>query len=368
MHRSFLRLAFTTLILAPVAAQAAKPAVPVVTVGAAQKQLRFDVEPVSGASYYELWFRANGGSEWVKWTTSLAVDPLFKASVSAHLLDWTNARYRVSACNSEGCSTTASIAVTSHMKETVGFFKTRAAASGPAHYGLSSVLTPDGKTLAVLGGETIGPRVDSLTAYVYQKAGDSWKLSARLLPSPVEAVTTRPMVGYWIEQRIAISADGNVLAFGVPNEFVLTPNTPDGQGAIYIFRRSGTTWALEQKLTPPDNRDWYYGSSIDLDDAGQTLAFIQKYNDTDTQAHPRVAIYRHGSSGWTALKTLPESASLADDDVQRFDLSGDGKVLAIRSHAGAIVRSGVDFTTSQVLAHVSAPRPPKASRPAVMAA
>ena len=354
MHRSLMRLASAALILAPIAAYAAKPAVPVVTVGAAgMKQLQFDVQPVSGASYYELWFRANGGASWVKRATSLSADPLFRTSVSAHLLDWTNARYRVSACNPEGCSTTASIAVTAYMKDTVGFFKTRAAAAGPFEFGLSSVLSPDGRTLAVLGGETIGPRKLSLTAYVYKKVGDGWQLSARLLPSPVEAATTRAAEGYNVTQRIAINADGTVLAFGVPAEFVLTPNSPEDQGAVYVFRKTGTTWALEQKLTPPDDRAWNYGSSLDLDDAGQTLAFIRKFNDTDAQPHPRVAIYRRGASGWAPWKTLPESTSLAADDVWRFDLSGDGKVLALRTLAGVTVRSGVDLASAQVLAHAS---------------
>src|SRR3954465_6104033 len=70
MYRSFRRLASAALILAPIAAYAAKPAVPAVTVGAAgMKQLQFDVQPVAGASYYELWFRANGGASWVKRAT-----------------------------------------------------------------------------------------------------------------------------------------------------------------------------------------------------------------------------------------------------------------------------------------------------------
>jgi len=64
-----------------------------------------------------------------------------------------------------------------------------------------------------------------------------------------------------------------------------------------------------------------------------------------------VTIYRRGASGWAPLKTLPESASLADDDVFRFDLSGDGKVLALRTRANVTVRSGLDFVASQVLAH-----------------
>jgi hypothetical protein len=343
----------------PLNVYAAKPAVPAVTIGAVQKQLQFDVEPVAGASYYELWFKANGGATWVKWTTSLSANPVLKANVSAHLLDWYNAHYRVTACNSEGCSSTALLSVTPYMKEAVGFFKTRSGAAGPFHYGISSAMSPDGKTLAVLGGETNGPRRGSASLYVYQKESSGWRRTARLVPSPVESGTANTE-GYWADRMVALSADGSVIAVGVPFEFILTPNSPEGQGAIHIYRKSRTTWALEQKITPPDDREWHYGSKLVLDDAGQTLAFLPKYDDAGTQAHARVAIYRHGASGWAPWKMLPESSALEEGDVRNFDLSGDGKVLVtttINGPASIVVRSGMDFGTVQVLAHVAAPRP-----------
>ena len=86
--------------------------------------LQFDVSPVAGATSYELWFLANGNATWVKYMDTTAVaDPVFNVTVSAHLLDWFNARYRVTACNAEGCSSTLKFAVTEHMKETPGYFQ-----------------------------------------------------------------------------------------------------------------------------------------------------------------------------------------------------------------------------------------------------
>ncbi len=353
MQQASSRLACAALLFASFAAHAAKPAIPVVTVGAEFKQLQFDVEPVSGASYYELWFLPNGGASWVKWTSTLAADPLFKVNISAHLLDWFNARYRVTACNADGCATTANIAVTSRLKETVGFFKPRSAAVDPRFFGLSSTMSKDGKTLVVLGGEKIGPRVLSLTTYVYEKAGAGWRLAARLYPSPVEASTAGTTTD-WQGRQVAVNADGTAIVFGVPNEFVLTPNSPEGQGAIYVFRKAGATWGLEQKLTPPDDRFWQYGEEVDLDDAGQTLAFNSKFADDSTQWRPRVAIYRHGASGWTLSRMLPESTTQVF--IGSFDLSGDGKVL-VRTIGtlpyGIAVDSGPDFSNSQVLMHIA---------------
>lgn len=46
----------------------AAPAAPSVTVGASNiKQLQFDWDPVPQANYYELWFKANDGAQWVKY-------------------------------------------------------------------------------------------------------------------------------------------------------------------------------------------------------------------------------------------------------------------------------------------------------------
>src|ERR1044071_8930971 len=163
MQHATSRLLCAALLFTSLAVNAAKPAIPVVTVGAEFKQLQFEVEPVPGASYYELWFLPNGGASWVKWTSTLAADPLFKVNVSAHLLDWFNARYRVTACNADGCATTANISVTSRLKETVGFFKPRSAAVDPRFFGLSRTMSKDGKTMVVLGGEKVGPRAFRLT-------------------------------------------------------------------------------------------------------------------------------------------------------------------------------------------------------------
>jgi hypothetical protein len=356
MHTLYPRLAVIALLIAPLVAQAAKPAVPTVTVGADFKQLQFDVEPVSGASYYELWFLPNGDATWVKYMDTLAADPLFKVTVSGHLLSWFNARYRVTACNSDGCSSTANMTVTSHMKETVGYFKPRAAAVGPAYLGQSPMLSADGKTLAVLGGETLGPRQRSAVVYVYQKEAAGWRLAARMNPTPVEAATGQPLnFNNWGRRQVALSADGTTLVLGVPREFILTPNHPQNQGAIYIYRKSGTTWPLEQKVMTPSTADYMLGMMVDIDETGRTLAFWQRYNTNDPENDPVVAIWRRGDSGWTPHQFVPDHPTGPTGSVDNFDLSGDGKVLVTSSadYPRQInVYSGQNFAVHQALAQM----------------
>jgi hypothetical protein len=354
MTTLYSRLALAACLIVPLVAHAAKPAVPTVTVGADFKQLRFDVEPAAGASYYELWFLPNGDATWVKYMDSLAADPLFKVTVSAHLLSWFNARYRVTACNSEGCSSTANMTVTHLMKETAGYFKPRAGAVAPAFLGQSPVLSADGKTLAVLGGETLGPRQRSAVVYVYLKEAAGWRLAARMNPNPVEAATGQPLnFNNWGRRQVALSADGTTLVLGVPREFALTPNHPQNQGAIYIYRRSGTTWPLEQKITTPTSADYMLGMMVDIDETGQTLAFWQRYNTNDPENDPVVAIWRRGASGWTPQQFVPDHPTGTDGSVNNFDLSGDGRVLvtsSFKSPGQINVYSGPSFAVHQALA------------------
>jgi len=298
VHKSIFRLAFIAWLLAPIAAYAAKPAVPAVTVGAAGlKQFQFDVTPVAGASYYELWFLPNGAATWVKYMTTLEADPLFKVTVSAHLLDWFNARYRVTACNADGCSSTANIAVTNLMTDTVGYFKPRAAKVTPYAYGEASALSADGKTLVVLTGETIGPHEKSANAYVYEKTESGWRRVARLLPSPVYPDTVDVLSGQVTHpHELSISADGTTIAFGVPREPAPASKTY-AVGAIYVFRKSGTTWNLEQKIGPSNITFDELGKIVHLDTHGQTLAAWRSDGFRSNGAVPYVQIYRHNASG-----------------------------------------------------------------------
>jgi trimeric autotransporter adhesin len=354
MRLSSTRLLFAALLFAPLAAFAAKPAVPTVTVGAALKQLRFDVEPVTGATSYELWFLPNGAASWVNYMTTIDADPLFKVTVSGHLLDWFNARYKVSACNAEGCSTTAKIAVTQHMKDTVGYVKPRAASLEPFEFGKSPALSADGKTLAVLVGETIGPRKRSAAVYVYQKTDTGWQRTARLVPSLIEANTGEYVDHqyYTVQRQLAISADGTSILLGLPREFPLTPNHFE-TGAAYFFRKSGTTWALEQKVATGSHG---FGAVVDLDAHGQTAAIFQSQNET---GYLIVNIYRRSASGWALLKQLPEDAR--SYEIANFDLSGDGSTLAAHNYDGRInIYTGADFSQRRTLISISSPsRNPK---------
>lgn len=323
MPRIFSRPAIVAgLLLLPALASAAPPAAPSVNVGAGLKQLRFDFEPVTGASFYQLWFRANGGANWVKYMDSTAATTVFKVTVSAHLLDWFNARYYVTACNSDGCSRTADIYVTSLMRDTVGYFKPRATAVEPWRYGQHPSLSADGTTLAVLGGETRGIRQHSASVMVYRKGASGWVQEARLEPTPVEEETAAPVY----RKNLAINANGTVVVVGLPNYYLPAPGASQ-EGAFYIFRRGSSGWALDKMNSLGEVRSWLYAKAIDVDDAGQTVAVWRPYIEgRDDGQQGAVEIWKYASTAWNLQTIIPIPDGVSS--CEGFSLSGNGRILA----------------------------------------
>src|SRR3954464_10484666 len=120
-------LAGTALLLSAtcVMAQTPRPSeVPQVTVTADTKLLIFDWQPVTGATYYQLYVNVDGHSGFSKTGPQIAA-PGTRAgySISAHLQHWQDALFRLSACNAAGCRDSKSLFPRRHMLETIGYFK-----------------------------------------------------------------------------------------------------------------------------------------------------------------------------------------------------------------------------------------------------
>lgn len=152
---------------------------------------------------------------------------------------------------------------------------------------------------------------------------------------------------------IALSADGNTLAIGVPNEDsstagINTTSTDDGSadnsGAVYIFSRNGSSWS-QQAYIKADNVSSSdgFGISISLSQDGNTLAIgarLEDSNSTGISSTPNTddsvsnsgAVYVYSRSG----STWNHQAYIKADNAGAFnyfgasvDLSSDGNTLAV---------------------------------------
>jgi trimeric autotransporter adhesin len=257
-------------------ALAAPPPAPALTVHASDiRELQFDFEPVARVNRYELWFRANAGAAWVKYAERDARRaPRFRIAVPVHLLDWPQARYYVNACNPSGCAASNQVGVGDEKLVAIGYIKPNRA-TGHHWFGNNVALSADGTTLAVLTGETLGGLTDSVVVHVYRRTTDSsgWRREARLLPNPAQSGTSSAFAG----DPIALSADGNVLVLGNWLESLPGHGAARGVGAVYLFRRTGSTWTLAQKLMGEGHPGDAFGRDVKIDDSGRMLVVSHYY-------------------------------------------------------------------------------------------
>jgi hypothetical protein len=309
-------------------AHAAPPA-PSITGGASNiKELSFAWQAIPQASRFELWFRATPGSAWGKYTEAPAGRTSVRINASVHLLDWRVARYHVRACDASGCSVSNEVGVTDEALAAIGYLKPNAADTHSG-FGTRVGVSADGRTLAVLTGEIMGSRTYSAVIHVYRKTTSTsgWIRQARLLPNVVQSGTSKGIGS----SPISLSADGNVLAVGLSAEDAVGTNTPEDTGAVYLFRRSGSTWRLAQKLLGVLHYQDCFGMNVDLDDAGRTLVVAHAKPEGRSE-YGTLEIYRDAvdsSDQFVHDTTLlvPEHHTSSRWFCMAASLSGDGNTL-----------------------------------------
>ena len=133
----------------------------------------------------------------------------------------------------------------------------------------------------------------------------------------------------------SLSLDGSYLAVGAPfDDSSNTLNT----GAVYIFKRTGSTWALEQELSDQSSgftdlkRGDEFGTFVALD--GERLAVgVPKDQGTSGAGTGAVYIFKRTGSTWALEQELSDQSSgftdLKAGDAFGTSLSLEGSYLAV---------------------------------------
>lgn len=306
-------MALAWLAVAP--AFAAPPAAPEVTTGADIKLLRFDWDIVPQSNYYQLWFKANDGAPYVKFSESPAWRPRTDTGMSAHLLDWVQARYQVRACNPSGCGASAPISVQSLMADTIGYFKASHLHNN-GRFGIATAISEDGNTLAAFTAGETAPVFPKSAIYVFTRIDGHWREQVRLIPEssvdPFENVGLKPGA----EPTLSLSADGNVLAAGMVFH---NQNGVDSAG-VTVYRRSGGTWKQEFQRIRVQTISGEVGVfAAEMDQAGQHILFRGGSSEP-------VEMLVHTSSGWTSQTLQQPPTDLSNGyGCPMISLSGDGQ-------------------------------------------
>ena len=242
-------------------ALAAPPDAPTITVAASNiKQLQFDITPVTRISWYELWFKASSGAQWVYFSQTPAQRPRFRINRSVHLLDWRQARFFVKACNSSSCSQSNEVGVDGLQLDAMGYFKPSRAGAGQ-YMGFNFSVSADGMTMVAVAAERIDHVSGRAALHVFRKTTPTsgWGLDARLLPNPNSAGASQSS-----GDSVSLSHDGKLLAF---SNWIENGTS----GAVYLFRRESDGWHQQQRITGDNFPTDQFGINVKLDAAGKTL-------------------------------------------------------------------------------------------------
>jgi hypothetical protein len=225
-----------------------------------------------------------------------------------------------------------------------------------ADFGLAVALSADGNTLAV-GSYTEssaatginGSQADTSASqagavYVFTRVGATWSQQAY-----VKASNTRANAFFAL---VALSADGNTLAVGSPQESSAATGINGDQadtsapeaGAVYIFTRVGATWSQQAYIKASNTRRGSQFSTVALSADGNTLAvgaYLESSaatgingNQADYSASLAGAVYiftRVGAT-WAQQAYVKASNTQAAAEFGIFlALSADGNTLAVGS-------------------------------------
>ena len=103
--------------------------------------------------------------------------------------------------------------------------------------------------------DDVNGNMDQGSAYIFVRSGATWVQQAKLTAA-VGAVAE------WFGNDVAI--DGDYAVIGTPRDKRGSLNAE--KGSVYVFMRTGTTWAIQTKLAPADSGVGdNFGHAVDID-------------------------------------------------------------------------------------------------------
>lgn len=243
-------------------------------------------------------------------------------------------------------------------------------------FGASVALSANGRTLAIgapeersnargiNGDATNRDAYGAGAAYIFSHNGSTWSqqayVKARNTPAKVETCSRLDVVGTFFFPctpqhfgfSVALSADGNLLAVGAPEEGAdFNPGREaslvgsmsmgsdtifgGGLGAVHTFVRNNSAWAEQAHLprSSTDRRVARFGAVVALSGDGALLAANTQHD---------VSVLTQLSGTWSAPKQVWSKTTDVLDGLHPFALSGDGSTLAVLDGVGD---AGVELQT-----------------------
>lgn len=273
----------------------------------------------------------------------------YQHDIPVHLLDWDNASYMVAACQDDRCLYSSELMVAGKSISAIDFDSIYDWVPDIRDgYGNPMVMSRDGTTMVVSApAASSWPNILIANAgrvVVFVRDGDDWVQQEQLGASNADT-------GDYFGQALALSDDGNTLAVAAWSEQSnatgingnQADNSADESGAVYIFKRSGTSWVQQAYIKASNTGVWdRFGSDVSLSADGNTLAVgahLEKssatgtdgaQNDNSADSAGAVYVFTSTDGVWSQQAYLKASNTGADDYFgHKVVLSGDGNTLAV---------------------------------------
>ena len=181
------------------------------------------------------------------------------------------------------------------------------------NYGFAIAVS--GNTLVVGAASDVTNGVTGGAAYVYVRDGHSWSLQQKLFASDR---------ANFDQFGIAVDVVGDTIVVGAHGD-----NDEGFQtGAVYVFRRNGTTWTEEQKLKASDAApDSAFGASVALN--GQTIAIGAPSESSGALSSGAVYVFVNDGTSWQQQGKIKANSAMMNQQLgSTVSVSGDTIVAA----------------------------------------
>ncbi|GAG94715.1 unnamed protein product, partial [marine sediment metagenome] len=124
------------------------------------------------------------------------------------------------------------------------------------------------------------------SAYIFKRDGTNWNEEAKLIASDGKP-----------EDRFgkSVSIDGEYAIIG-------SPHHDNNIGSAYVFKRSGTSWTEEQKLTPLEGEDDLFGECVTISGDYALVGAPFFYGNTGC-----AYVFKRSGTSWTEEQRLTAS-------------------------------------------------------------
>ena len=245
------------------------------------------------------------------------------------------------------------------------------------HFGSSVALSADGNTMAVAahweasaatginGNQNDNSVPQAGAVYVFTRTGTTWTQQAYIKASNTGRAGKGDDIGDGDQFgfSIALSGDGNTLAVGAITEDSNAQGTNGNQsddsatsaGALYVYARTGTTWAQQAYVKSPTNEAGdLLGFAVALSLDGNTLAAtafdedgggrgINPPHDNSSPNAGALHVFTRQNGTWSQQAYIKGSRSETSDGFGfAVSISDDGNTVAVGSGDEACLTPGID--------------------------